>query len=605
MPKSPNRINPLGDTERLRVRQSYVLEQMVKRGFIKEKDAKKAKDALLFSAVSDKRSLMLAPYFLNAVKADLLPKVGEEAIRQGGIKVYSTIDIAMQKSAEQALSEGLRVIDKRAGYRGPLLRPDLEQQKVLEKELEAFKKHAFLETQVKKKVWNLAKLSKNKKDLPGAIRNIGLLTPKNGLVIGAQVEKINDARSEAIIDVGSSRIDMPFSSLSWAKKPALRKVSEVLKSGDIILVKLHDVQGKMWASLEQEPLINGGLVSLDVKTGSVLAMVGGDDFAKSPFNRITQAKRQPGSGIKPIIYAKAIDDGKATSRSIITDAPRAFFDPGTQEFWRPRNHTNKFLGDITFRRCLRSSINLCTITLLEMIGLDRFLSLSKDLGLATELTPYPRNLTIALGSAESFPINVANAMRILPNGGLYSPYYLINGYKLRTNEEHRIEKEATRAILRPESAFIITNILQEVISYSNKERYLSKVQCEIAGKTGTTNNARSVWFTGYSPKVLTLVFVGYDDNRSVGSDEWGVTTAFPIWASYMNDLPIHHQRMYFEEPPGIEWRTYEAAIPQGLDANGEIEKRLIREPFILGSAPDDTNTGTMMQDSFDQSAFAP
>lgn len=613
VPKSPIRINPFGDTERLRGRQAYVLEQMVKHGYIKEKDAKKAQEALLFSAVSDKRSAPLAPYFLNAVKTDLLPLVGEEAIRQGGLLVYSTLDKAMQSSAEHALSEGLRTIDKRAGFRGPLLRLDPDQEQRLEKELELFKKKAFVAHDAKK-VWNLEKLSKNtlKRDIPSALKNIGLLVPKNNLVIGARVEKVNDATNSVLVDVGFTRIDMPFSALAWAKpydqahkKPPIRKVSEALKNGDIILVKLHDVAGKMWASLEQEPLINGGLVSLDVKSGGVLAMVGGYDFAKSPFNRIMQAKRQPGSGIKPIIYGQAIDLGLVTTRSLITDAPRAFLDPGTHEFWRPRNHTNKFLGDITLRRCLRSSINICTISLLEMIGLDKFLGLAKEVELATELTPYPRNLTIALGSGESYPINVANAMRILANGGLYSSYSMINGYKLSSGEEKRLEKAALRPILRPESAFIITNILQEVISYRDKERYLSKVVSDIAGKTGTTNNARSVWFIGWSPKVLTLVFVGYDDNRGVGSDEWGVTTAFPIWANYMNDLPIHHERLAFEEPSGIEWRTYEVALPHGMDSHAEIETRLVREPFILGSAPVEMDGKQASDEAYEQSAFAP
>lgn len=611
IPKSPNRINPFGDTERLKIRQAYVLEQMIKCGFIREQDAKKASEALLFSEVSDKKTETLAPYFLSAVKSDLLSKVGEDAIRHGGIKVYSTLDIKMQKNAEKALREGLKRIDKRAGYRGPLYRPNLQEQEALARELNAFKKHAFvLEDKGSKKVWNLDRINKNslKNKSYGWVKNIKLIEPKDGLVLAAQVAKIKKQQNSALIDVGSSLIEMPFSGLLWAspvgkegKKSPLRHVSEAIRIGDIVLVKLHKKNDSMTASLEQEPIINGGLVSLDVKSGAVLAMVGGNDFNRSSFNRIMQAKRQPGSGIKPLIYAQAIDQNKATVRSIITDAPRAFFDPGSEEFWRPRNHTNKFLGDITLRKCLRSSINTCTITLLEMVGLDQFLTLAKELQLSTELTPYPRNLTIALGSAESIPINVANAMRILPNQGFYSPYFMMNGFVLKNGEQTWNNKEAPRSLVRPEAAFIVTDILKEVIRNQDKERYLSMVNSELAGKTGTTNNARSVWFTGYSPKILTLVFVGYDDNRSLGN-EWGVTTAFPIWAEYMNSIPAHHENLRFEVPANIEWRNFEESSHIGSEATQK--KYNIKEPFIIGTAPEE-QAKSRAQEAFEQSSFAP
>ncbi len=610
IPKSPNRINPFGDTVRLKDRQAYVLEQMLKLGFIDEKKASAAKNALLFSASSGKNSRAVAPYFLSAVRNDLVPRVGEETIRKGGLKVYSSLDLDMQVLAEESLQNGLRALDKRNGFRGPLLRPNETQSKTLKEKLATFKEAAFLPGP--KRVWDLRRLTKNnmKRDIGSLVANSRILSPEEGLIIGVRVEKINQANTAASIDIGSSIIELPMRGLSWARpKEGLKKVSDILEPGDIILVKLNDVKGKMWASLEQLPQINGGLVALDVETGGVLAMVGGYDFDESPFNRIMQAKRQPGSGMKPLIYAQAIDRELVTPATIITDTPKAFFDPGTEEYWRPRNHTNKYLGDITVRHCLRSSINTCTITLLEKIGIDSFLNLARDVELIGPTTPFPRNLTIALGSAEIFPINLANSMRLLAHQGRYSPYHLISKVKLATGAVQEVEHGAEKQLMRPEAAYIVTNILQGVISSNNREKYLGQVLTPLAGKTGTTNNVRSTWFFGYSPKVLALVFIGYDDNRSIGATEWGVTTAFPIWARFMNGVKEHHEPMAFLQPENLEWRTIDSATGQSQDEEdpNPMAAQLSREVFIRGTAPavvEDIRENTRLE-MLDNSAFAP
>ncbi len=610
IPKSPNRINPFADTVRLKERQAYVLDQMVKLGFTDEKKALAAKNALLFSASSGKNSRATAPYFLSAVRNDLVPRVGEEVIRKGGLKVYSSLDLDMQVLAEESLQSGLRALDKRNGFRGPLLRPDDAQSRVLKEKLATFKEAAFVGSGPKR-VWDLRRLAKNnmKRDISSLVANSRILSPEEGLIIGVRVEKVNEQTNVAMVDVGSRLIELPLRGLTWAKpKEGVKKVSEILKADDIILIKLNDVKSKMWASLEQVPLINGGLVALDVETGGVLAMVGGYDFDESPFNRIMQAKRQPGSGMKPLIYAQAIDRELVTAATIITDAPKAFFDPGTEEYWRPRNHTNKYLGDITVRHCLRSSINTCTITLLEKIGIDSFLNFAKDVELVSPITPFPRNLTVALGSAEIFPINLANSMRLLARQGRYSPYHLIGKVKLSSGSVQEMERVADKQLLRPESAYIVTNILQGVISGNNRAKYLSEVMTPLAGKTGTTNNVRSTWFFGYSPKVLALVFIGYDDNRSIGATEWGVTTAFPIWARFMNGIKENHEPFSFVQPENLEWRTIDTTTGQGQDDEdpNPMAGQLMSEVFIRGTAPvaveERENTRIEV---LDNSAFAP
>jgi penicillin-binding protein 1A len=619
IPKSPNRINPLSsDTDRLLERQHYVLDQMVKHKFIDIADADAAKAAPLFSDVADNKSQSFAPYFLRSVKVELLSKVSDEVIRRGGLKVYSTLDARMQKSAEEAMTRGLRTLDKNTGYRGPIFRPEEKETALLNEYLEAFKKRAFI-AQNLGKVWDLSKITKEaaRQDLKQAIQNIRLIKPAPGAIVGGRIVNVNDKAQMAYLDLGSKTITLPFSTMSWAqplgkdqKKLPLKKISDILKSGDIVLVKLQGIEKNQHASLEQEPIINGGLVALDVKTGGVLAMVGGYDFERSPFNRIMQAKRQVGSGLKPLIYAVPIESGIFTASSLITDMPKAFLDPETNKFWQPRNHDNLHRGDITIRTSIVKSINVGTVIVLEKIGFDAFFELARNIELITKDTPYPRNLTIALGSAENYPISVANAMRIFPNYGIYSPYHLIEGIKHADKSRENILPPPQKQVIKPETAFIISHILKDVISYAKHETHLYNVKADLAGKTGTTNNARSTWFIGYSPQILALVYVGYDDNRSISADAYGITTAFPTWANFMNSIPLHQEEMRFMVPENIEWRYVDRAtgrvIPYPVD-NPEFATGLM-EAFMPGTAPelsDEINISKALPDNTGEAAFAP
>lgn len=617
IPKSPNRINPFSDAERLRSRQHYVLDQMFKHQFIDKKTADAAKAAPLFADVVDAASRQFAPYFLQAVRGEMLAKVGEEEIRKGGLKLHATLDVGMQRAAERALKEGLRRIDKRYGYRGPTVRVNKELDDKLKSYLDTYRKRVFVADNATK-VWDLTRLTDAvvKNGLDATLDKIRLTKLTEGKIIGVRVVAIDERAQKAVVDLGSQKATLPFTAMSWAQantkvvKGKKKNISDILHEGDVILVRLASNGKPVHVSLEQEPAIDGGLVALDVETGGVLALVGGYDFDRSPFNRIVQAKRQPGSGIKPLIYALALDKELITAASLITDAPRAFFDPGTDEYWRPRNHTRKFLGDITVRRCLRSSINICTITLLERIGIDDFLNLAKDVGLNTEYTPFPRNLTIALGSAEAYPIDVANAMRIFPHLGVYSPYHLINAVASGEGAREPLYVPDDRIVMRPESTYITTQILRNVISESDRQTYLSNVKHQIAGKTGTTNDVRSAWFFGYSPSIIALVYVGYDDNRSIGSTEWGTTTAFPIWANFMNAVADPNDYAGFHEPDHIEWRYVDQSTGRVRDVVAALDggENVVMEAFIAGTAPSDADSDGVVKSLpsiKDDAAFAP
>ncbi len=572
IPKSPNKINPFGDRERLKARKLYVLEQMLKHRFIDDEAAQKAKEEPLFGVEDKSQNVQKAPYFLSALKSDLSLELGDELIHKGGLKIYSTLDFAMQLKAQEALQDGLRAFDKRGAFRGPLFRFNHEEDKNIALKLEDFKKKILINKQ--NILWDLRN-----------IKNIKLLNYKDNQISAGRVTRINNQNAVATVDLGSAIFEMPKEGWAWAKKSAATKLSDILHVGDIILVKVH--KQAHYVSLEQEPELNGGLVALDAATGGVLAMVGGYDFTISPFNRITQSKRQPGSAIKPLLYAQALDKKVIEANRPIADVPKAFFDPGTNDFWRPRNYNNKFLGDITFRRCLRSSINICSIEILNLVGIKNFLSFAKELSLNTEDNPWPHNLTLALGSAESIPINIANAMRILANNGLFSPYKLLYSYKLANGQEKHKEIKAPQKIIAPGTAFIITHILKDVITTSQHEKYLYTVKSELAGKTGTTNDARSLWYVGYSPRIIALAFIGYDDNRSLGTDAWGITAAFPIWAQFMNTIAHPEDKLSFTVPDDIEWRTIEAETGRVFDESNEedLGLSLIQEAFLKGTAP--------------------
>lgn len=601
IPKSPNRINPFNDVKRLKERQDYVLDQMLKHNLINHKEGIKAKEAPLFRDTSEENN-KVGEYFLRSVKTELLTKVSDEVIHRGGMKVYTTLDMRMQRLAEHALREGLKDIDKQKGYRGPLLRLNNDLHKHLQKYLATFKKQVLI-NEHKHKIWDLSKLNQAliEEGEESVIDHIRLLKSPHNKTIGALVISVD--HNKVVIDLGAKSLTL--ANTFWAIKEH-KPLSSLLRPFDIILVHLSNDDNNLIAKLEQEPQINGGLVALDVASGDVLALVGGYSFAASPFNRITQAKRQPGSGLKALIYALALEDKIATPVSMIADTPKAFLDPITHEFWRPRNWTNKYLGDITFRHCLRSSINICTISLLEQIGIDRFLQFAEKVELSSKATPYQRNLTIALGSSESYPINVANAMRVLGNSGNYSSYRMIESIKYSDNKVEKTPKSNTTKVLSSASAFIISHILQDVIGAKRSSK-LPHTLCQLAGKTGTTNDARSTWFFGYSPSILALVYIGYDDNRSIGADAYGINTAFPTWARFMDGLKEHHEPTRFAVPDDIEWRYVNKET-------GEIKKdfvidqdpNIIAEAFIAGSVPDNNiNHVAKPQKMVDEEAFAP
>lgn len=583
VPKSPNRINPRADKNRIIERRAYVLRQMVVHGFITVEQEQRALKEAIVGKPYVEQYLNQAPFYAETIRRKLVDMLGSDAVLHSGLSIYAAIDIKLQIQAQKSVRAGLRQIDKRHGYRGPLLHLKAEDGQKLSSLLSEKKATLFSSNQ--NKMWDLRRLSQQyqAEGLIKAATSIPVIPFEKGVAAVVLVRKVDDVNHEVIVDLGPRTAKLPFSRMKWARRfnpaEATRTPylpSDVVQNGDLIEVRVVEVGQNTIVQLEQTPLVEGALVAIEPDSHDVVAIVGGYDFNNSQFNRATQAKRQPGSTFKPFIYAAAIDKEIVTASTLITDAPKIYLDTNDSA-WRPNNNTREYLGDITVRTCLLKSVNTCSISLLESLGVSPVLDLAKNVQINTDNTPFPRNLTIALGSADVVPIDFVNAFSIFPNLGSYAAPVIIKKVVAPNGE---ILFEATNPktqVLRPQSAFVVSNILKGYITPSVKQ-HLGSVLPVLAGKTGTSNEWRNAWFVGFSPDLVAGVYVGFDDNRSLGRGEFGIRVAMPIWGQFMRGALENHPFEDFEQPPGIVWR--EVNKNTGLMVSAQATAQFFGDDFM-------------------------
>jgi penicillin-binding protein 1A len=610
VPKSPNRINPFSNPARVRARRDYVLDQMVRHKLVTADEAKRARQEPVRVHVEPPEYLNSSPYYAEAIRRILVERYGEELVNTGGLKVYAALDARLQVAATQAVQEGLRAVDKRQGWRGPLARLDPDEVKPFLSALEEERARRFPPEETPElahpalkdaPLWDLSELTpknlrayldglsgrrgpaspeeeSDRTDEPATESSASLHPPmrsvkttivKTGRLVGGVVTKIDPVQKRAIIDLGTldavvsmSGIDWarPYNPATWTKSP--KGPGDVLARGDVVLLRItgvatgkKDKSGKTlkpWleASLEQEPLVEGALVAMDPHSHRVLALVGGYDFARSSFNRATQAWRQPGSAFKPFIYALGIEtrqftpvglkEGGASAR-LITDAPKIFFDRWTGKRWAPKNSSGKYRGDITLRTCLTYSVNTCSLSILEAVGVEGVSELAKKVALVDDEHPLPKNLTLALGTGEVTLMNLVNAYGIFPAEGSFAPPILIEKVKKPDGtvlEETRVEPAQ---VIAPGTAYVMSDLMKSVVQSGTGQK-AQALGRPVAGKTGTTNNARSVWFVGFTPDIVAGAYVGFDNNEPLGQREYGGKAALPIWLDFMSEavkeLPV-------------------------------------------------------------------
>jgi len=563
LPQAPSRYSPYSHPERAKERQIYVLNRMVADGYITTNEAA---EALAFELDIKERKdwdIGSVPYFTEHIRRYLEEKYGEEALYRGGLKVYTTVNVAFQKAAQKAIGKGLYELDKRQGYRGPL-------KQLAREEIEPFFK-------------DLQESDEERKLEKGAV--------VKGVVIAvSREEKTVSVRLNGTLGT------LPVVNMEWARKPdpevafGTVKVSDpakVLKVGDVILVRLleEDSKTKGWiVALEQEPEVQGALLCMENFTGHVKAMVGGLDFKKSEFNRAVQSRRQPGSAFKPFTYAAALDKGY-TPATIIIDSPIIYTDDEMDFKWKPKNYKEKFYGPTLLRTALIFSRNVVTIKILRDIGIDYVIDYARRFGITS---PLSRDLSLALGSSGVSLLELTNAYSVFSNlGELVSPIFVTKVLDRHGNvlEEHTTQKER---VLEKDTAYIMTHLLQEVVKYGTGWRARA-LKRPAAGKTGTTNKLQDAWYIGFTPEYVTGVWVGFDGDRTLGKFETGSRAASPIWVTFTVDILKNEPVNVFTVPENVVFAKIDPKT--GLLAKPGDENAVF-EAFKEGTAPTETTEET-------------
>jgi penicillin-binding protein 1A len=590
IPTAPSVVNPVASAEASRVRRAHVLGRMLELNYITQAEYDEAKSSPVESRLHGSSIEAEAPYVAEMVRNEMQAKYGD-AVYTAGYKVFTTIDSRLQAAATVALRTGLLEYDRRHGYRGATAKVDL------------------------------AKL-KTRADLDGQLEEF----PVIGGLRPAIVEKV-EAKSAKIYvrDVGEATL--PWEKLSWARRelpdekvdrtPA--SAAEILTRGDVIYTVGKTAESLLFV---QVPEAQSALVSVDPRDGAVAALVGGFDYFQSNFNRVTQARRQPGSGFKPFIYAAAFDKGY-TPASVILDAPVVVDETGTEQAWRPKEMEGSFAGPMRLREAMVHSRNLVSVRLMRAIGGDYTWNYVTRFGF--DKSQLPNDLTLALGTAELSPLQVAIGYSTFANGGYKVTAYTIdrvedaNGKVLqqarpalacadcaRVSDPPVIKSAVAGArsaqidesshdgktmistknlapqILRPQIAYLLADMMKDVIRRGTGVRARSLNRDDIAGKTGTTNDAHDTWFNGFNGDLMTTVWVGFDQDRTLGEGEQGGRTAIPAWTYFMHEALAGAPRHGVPVPDGI----VEARIsPEtGLLASSDNPNGIM-EKFIEGNLP--------------------
>lgn len=574
LPQAPSSYSPYRHYGQAMKRQKYVLERMVKDGFVSQQEADAAATEKVKIKPRLNNLLDVTAYFNEQVRRYLEERFGSDILYSGGLEVETSINLAMQQAAREAIKNNLRDHSKRQGFR-PVERilDETEQQEFIEEQLNMQTEEPLQQ---------------------------GDYT--EALVIGQQGDLIlcKIGEQTGVISIKESAWAAPLRVVS-ADTPATgnkgNKKETRLPVGSVIEVRLLDISSETWQlSLEQQPDAQGALIAIDPFSGEIKAIVGGYDFKESQFNRAIQAKRLPGSAIKPIIYAAALDKGY-TPASVILDTPLIYeekIESGEMEEWKPRNYEEKFYGPTSFRQALAHSRNVVTIKILEDIGINYAANYAAKLGIET---PMQRDLTMGLGSTAVTPLEMLTAYTVFANGGILVPPTYITRIKDRNGrilesidpadfstgmaEDQRLIRKPPRRVISPETAYLITNIMESVVQEGTGWR-AKALNRPSAGKTGTTNDLKDAWYIGYIPQLACVSWVGYDQERPLGKSETGSQAAAPAWVAFMQEAVKQYPRANFKVPDSIEFHPIDPK--KGL-LLAEDDDKAIYEAFAPGTAP--------------------
>lgn len=589
----PSRDNPVANPDLARQRRSYVLRRMHEKRHISQEEYAAALEAPVESRLHGPAVEVEAPYIGEMVRVDMLNRFGPGAYT-AGYEVVTTVDSRLQHAAVRAVRVGLVEYDQRHGYRGPIGRVAMP-------------------------------LPARDSELPQLLDEYvdrGGLQP--AIILAAE------DRSVVAYAKRSGRVNIGWSGLSWARAPlpdgsvgpALQRAAEAFAPGDVVYVVQERSGG--WR-IVQVPDAQAAFVAMDPQDGAVAALVGGFDYFASNYNRAVQAKRQPGSAFKPFLYSAALEQG-FTPASIINDAPVVIEDPTLEASWRPQNDSRKFYGPMRLREALVRSRNLVSIRVMSSLGPAYVIPYIERFGFAEN--SLPRNLSLALGTAQVSPMDMASAYSVFANGGFrIRPYYIqriegpddkvvfeaepafvcaeclepqtIAGSGSMSVTDQSIpapptdetrwggltyfkEKDLARRAISPQNAFLMTDIMGDVVRRGTATRAAQLKRTDLAGKTGTTNDRRDAWFCGFSSTLVGAAWVGFDQERSLGPGEEGSRTALPIWIYFMGEALKGVPERRRVAPPGLV--TMRISSQSGLAARpGEPDA--VFEYFMAGHLP--------------------
>jgi penicillin-binding protein 1A len=605
LPQSPTK-NPFAKPVESRDRRKYVLRRMNEEGMITAAQREEADNTPVKAFDVEDPFHEVAPFFSEQVRRDVVNRYENKRMLEQGLHVDMTMDSEKQRGAQDAMLDGLIVVDKRQGFYGPLTH------------VTGGEKQAFLD--------------KVDGKLAGEV-------PANGGYYPAVVSSIDSERDLAELQIGTKHTGvLPLAAMRWAHKPSansyypgslITKVKTALSEGDVILVRQHTyaeikalageqdakylkeipTSGTLY-SLEQEPQLQGAIISIDPRKNYVPAMIGGYDYDASEFNRAFQACRQPGSSFKPLSYSAAIEQLNWTAATVLVDAPIVTDDPDNQMRWKPSNYEEEFKGEVIVRQALMESMNIPAIKTFLAVGFDNMKAWARKLGLTTEI----KDASSALGSSCVHPFDMANVYAVFDREGRKEQAYFIRQVRDRYGrvlEDHTAVADPwasfddrlkagyaelfkkSEQVMSTETAFLITMLLHDVAT-GGTGAGSSKLGKPVAGKTGTTNDSHDTWFVGFTHDLVTAVWLGYDDYRheSMGRYEAGSRASLPIWLEYMKKALDGVPQSSFQPAPGsdivyrnIDSKTGKLARPGSANA--------VTEAFKRGNEPkeDDEATG--------------
>ena len=513
LPKAPSAFNPITNPKRAIERRNWILKRMHSLSLIGDQELQEATQSPVTAKYHTSDIELRAFYVAEMVRKSLYEQYGENLYTDGYV-VHTTLKSNLQQTANEAVSNGLIAYSERHGYLGAEANWDITQP-----------------------------LSELQKKLDKTI-SYGTLAPALVLNISEKSAEILLKNNEkTVLEWEGMSWAKPYKNVNWTGKPP-KKASDILKVGD--LIRIREKEGKIY--LTQVPKVQGSLVALNPKNGAIVSLVGGFNFTHNKFNRSTQAVRQPGSNFKPFIYAAALDKGYSAA-SLINDAPIVFHDSKLEGNWRPENSSKKFYGPTRLRMALYKSRNLVSIRLLRAIGIPAAQDYLELAGF--DRSKLPNNLSLSLGSADVTPLNLVTGYATFANGGYkVEPYFIeriensfgktlftaepLIACKDCSDEQNSSDTLAPR-IYDEKVTFLTYNIMQDVIRRGTARKALVLKRNDIAGKTGTTNDQKDAWFSGFNQDYVATAWVGFDQPQTLGRREFGGTAALPIWIDFMRE----------------------------------------------------------------------